>query len=143
MHSISSVCVRELFNPCSSVVIVFLYIALIFHIFRTTQDKISMPQPPHTHRNHTPITPHPKTVVLPIASLSYLPSQKSLRFLTQHYHHPQAPPHHTHHHTHPGVHTHIPMSQIHVRLLPSSFTGTYHNHSIFSRSPIPFTTSST
>ena len=58
-------CVRELFSPCSSVVNVFLsYIVLIFHISRLTQDKITMPQPPHTHRNHPPITPHPKTVFL-------------------------------------------------------------------------------
>ena len=92
-----------------------------------------MPQPPHTHRN-PPITPHPKTVFLsdlsvcitdsskgtPVAlhnaSMSFLPSQKSLRFLTHHHRHRQTPHHHTHHHKHPRLHTHIHMSQTHVRL---------------------------
>ena len=68
------------------------YIVLIFHISRKTQDKMS--QPPHTHRNHPPITPHPKIVFCLIylyvllillrghqsrcatASLSYRPSQE-------------------------------------------------------------------
>ena len=69
MHSISTVCVRELFSPCSSVVFIFLYIVLIFHIFRITKDKIIMPQPPHAHRNHPPITLHPKAVFLPDLSV--------------------------------------------------------------------------
>ena len=43
---------------------IFSYIVLIFHISRLTQDKITMPPPPHTHRNHPPITPHPRTVFL-------------------------------------------------------------------------------
>ena len=144
---------------------IFSYIVLIIHISRITQDKITMPQPPHTHRNHPPITPHSKIVFLPDlsvcitnssketpsrcinASLSYLPSQKSLRFLT--HHHPRQTPHHqTHHHTHPRVHTHI---YIYIYIchrstfayLTSSFTGTYHSHPTCSRSLLRFTTSST
>ena len=110
------ICVRELSTPCSSVVIVFVYIVLVFHIFRTTQDKISMPQPPHTHRNLQPITPHHK-----------------LYFCLIH-HHRQTRHHHTHH-THPRVHTHIHMSHIHVclphfflhqNILPHTFTIAVH-----------------
>ena len=48
--------------------------------------------------------------------MSFLPSQKSLRFQTHHHRHRQTPHHHTHHHRHPRLHTHIHMSQNHVRL---------------------------
>ena len=48
--------------------------------------------------------------------MSFLPSQKSLRFLTHHHHHRQTPHHHTHRHRHPRLHTHIHMPQNHVRL---------------------------
>ena len=91
-----------------------------------------MPQPPQTHHNHPPITPHPKTVFCLIylyvslillrghqsccttASMSFLPSQKSLRFLTHHRRHRQTPhthTHHTHHHRHPRLHTHIHVTE--------------------------------
>ena len=48
--------------------------------------------------------------------MSFLPSQKSLRFLTHHHRHRQTPHHHTHHHRHPRLHTHIHMSQNQLRL---------------------------
>ena len=69
------------------------------------------------------------------ASLSYLPSQKSLRFLTHHHRHRQTPHRHTDHHKHPSHHTHIHMSQIHVRLphflihRSTTVTPNVHNHS--------------
>ena len=109
-----------------------------------------MPQPPHKHRNHPPITPHPKTYFCPIylyvslillrghqsrcttASMSFLSSQKSLRFLTRHHRHHRTPHHHTHHHKHPRLHTHIHMSQTHVRLL-------HFIHRSISQSPHMFT----
>ena len=57
-------CTRVIQTEFVSCYCIFSYIVLIFHISRITQDKIIMPQPPHTHRNHPPITPHPKTVFL-------------------------------------------------------------------------------
>ena len=62
-------CTRVIQSVFISCYCVFIYIVLIFHIFRTTQDKLTMPQPPHTHRNHQPITPHPKTVFFPDLSV--------------------------------------------------------------------------
>ena len=38
-----------------------------------------MPQPPHTHSNHPPITPHPKTVFLPDLSVCILLSRAAKR----------------------------------------------------------------
>ena len=57
-------CTRVLQSVFVSCFGIFSCIVLIFHISRLTQDKITMPQPPHTHRNHPPITPHPRTVFL-------------------------------------------------------------------------------
>ena len=110
---------------------IFSYIVLIFHISRLTQDKITMPPPPHTHRNHPPITLHPKTVFLSDLSVCITDSSEGTpialhnRFdelstiseiLTHHHYHRQTPHHHTHHHRHPRLHTHTHMSQNHVRL---------------------------
>ena len=64
MHSISIVCTRVIQSVFVGCYCIFSYFVLIFHISRLTQDKITMPQPSHTHRNHPPITPHPKTVFL-------------------------------------------------------------------------------
>ena len=57
-------CTSVLLSVYVSCFCIFSYIVLIFHISRLTQDKITMPPPQHTHRNHPPITPHPKTVFL-------------------------------------------------------------------------------
>ena len=81
-----------------------------------------MPQPPHTHRNlsllilklyFSLIYLYVSLILLRghqsrciTASMSFLPSQKSLRFLTHHHRHRQTPHHHTHHHRHPRLHTH-------------------------------------
>ena len=135
----------------SAVILVFILYSF-FIIFSITQDKITMPQPPHAHRNHPPITPHPKTGFLPdlsacvtnslrehqsrckTASLSYLPSQKSLRFLIHHHHLRHTPHYHTHLHTHPGVHTHTHISQFQARLFH------FFLHWKVSQSPLVFRT---
>ena len=57
-------CTRVIQSVFVSCYCIFSYFVLIFHISRLTQDKITMPQPPYTYRNHSPITPHPKTVIL-------------------------------------------------------------------------------
>ena len=131
----------------------FLYYIVCF--FRITQDKITMPQPPYTHHNHPPITPHPKTVFLsdlsvcvtnslegtPVAlqnhSLRYLPSQKSLRFLVHHDHLRHTPHHHTHTPSHIFLFIQLYMSQIHAR--PSHFF----LHRKLSHSPLMFTATHT
>ena len=64
MFFIYCVCTRVIQSVFVSCYCIFSYIVLIFHISRLTQDKITMPQPPHTHRNHPPITPHLKSVFL-------------------------------------------------------------------------------
>ena len=99
-----------------------------------------MPQPPHTHRNHPPITPHPKTVFLSdlsvcitdssgghqsrctTASMSFLPSQKSLRFLSS----PPPPPSNaTPPHTPSQTSTSFPHSPEHITVT----TPHVHDHS--------------
>ena len=94
------------------------YIVLIFHIFGITQDKITMPQPPHTHRNHPPITPHPKTKGTSVALHDRFADLSTISEIPEIPNSPPPPPSnasppHTHHHKHPRVHTHIHMSQIH------------------------------
>ena len=117
---------------------------MIFHISRITQNKITMPQPPHTHHNHPPITPNPRTVFLSdlsvcitegrsVALMSYLPSQKSLRFLTHHHHHHrQTPHHHKRHHKHPRLYTYAyvtdPRSPTSLPHSPEHITVTPHVH---------------
>ena len=58
------------------------------------------------------------------ASLSYLPSQKSLRFLTHRHRHRQTPHYHTHHHKHPRPPISLPHSPEHITVTPH-----VHDHS--------------
>ena len=122
---------------------IFSNIVLIFHIFKTMQDNITMPQQTHMHRNHPLITPHPKPIFLPdlsvcrghqscciTASLSYLPSQKSLRFLTHHHHPPSntSPPHIPSHTSRVHTHTYVTDPRLPTSLLhsPEHITVTLH-----------------
>ena len=127
-------CTRVIQSVFVSCLCIFSYIVLIFHIFRLTQDKITMPQPPHTHRNHPSIIPHPKTVFLsdlsvcitdssegtPVALHNRFNELSTISEIPEIPNSPpppsNAPPPHTYHHRHPRLHTHIHMSQNHVRL---------------------------
>ena len=97
-----------------------------------------MPRLPHTHRNHPPITPHPKTVFLPDLSVCITPvalhkvtpvalhnrftKLSTISEIPEIPNSPPPPPSSNssppppHTITHPRVHTHTHMSQIHVRL---------------------------
>ena len=70
-------CVYKSYSVRVSQLLLYFFIYYIdFPIFRITQDKITMPQPPHMHRNHPLITLHPKTVFLHNLSVSITNSSK-------------------------------------------------------------------
>ena len=117
------------------------------------QDKITMPQPPHMHCNHPPITPHPKTVFLPDLSVCITNSSEGtpvvlhnrftkLSTISEIPEIPNSPPplprqmpHHPPHtftHTHPHVHTHTyvtdPLSPHFFLHCNISFISYVHNH---------------
>ena len=143
--------IQSVFVSCYCI---FSYIVLIFHISRITRDKITMPQPPHAHRNHPPITSHPKTVFLsdlsvcitdssegtPVALHNRFDEPSTISEIPDHHRHRQTP--HHHHHTITNIHVFIHIYVCHkstFAYLTSSFTGAYHSHPTCSRSLIRFT----
>ena len=154
-------CTRVIQSVFVSCFCIFSYIVLIFHISRLTQDKITMPQPPHTHRNHPPITSHPKTVFLsdlsvciadssegtPVALQNRFDELSTISEIPEIPNSPPPPPSNTSPQPTPSQTStssyrytcHRPT----LAYLTSSFTGAYHSHPTCSRSRIRFTTSST
>ena len=124
------------------------------------QDKITLPQPPHTHRNHPPITPHPKTVFLSDLSVCIADSEGTpvalhnrfdeLSTISEIPEIPNSPapspsnasPPHTPSQTFTSSYTYI-CHRTTFAYLTSSFTGAYHSHPTCSRSLICYTTSYT
>ena len=146
-------CTRVIESVFVSCFCIFSYIVLIFHISRLTQDKITMPQPPHTHRNHPPITPHPKTVFLSDLSVCITDSSEGtpvalhnrfdeLSTISEIPEISNSPPSHTITNIHVFIHIYI-CHRPTFAYLTSSFTGAYHSHPTCSRSLIRYTTSST
>ena len=120
-----------------------------------------MPQPPHTHRNHPPITPHPKSVFLSELSVCITDSSEGtpvalhnrfdeLSSISEIPKIPNSPPPlpsnaslpHTPSQTSTSSYTYI-CHRITFAYLTSSFTGAYHSHPTCSRSLIRYTTSYT